>query len=261
MIVIDPGHSGHSIRSTDAKTGLRDIDYPNYPEIYEVFDVSSCVQQGLIRDGYRVTLTKTKPLADVSLAKRAAVANRAKADLAISVHDDHSQSPEFEATYSQRGVEHGGSYHPMYRGAGSHRTVFSNRAVARKSERAAAVIAAQRSVTQRRHVTVRENSFTGRSPLEPGNLAIVQLLATVPWVYNEMGAKTSGSTTKGMSISSETAYARGLLLGIEAAVPIDRDKVDQPSTGAESVHGCLVKRIEPTPGRYSRPHRYLPVGF
>src|SRR6476619_4543424 len=27
MIVIDPGHSGRSIRSTDKRTGLRDIDY------------------------------------------------------------------------------------------------------------------------------------------------------------------------------------------------------------------------------------------
>ena len=34
--------------------------------------------------------------------------------------------------------------------------------------------------------------LTGRPPLEPGNLALVQLLADVPWVYNEMGAKNRG---------------------------------------------------------------------
>ena len=260
LIVLDPGHSGRSIRSTDRATGLRDIDYPNYPEIYEMFDISSCVAQGLRTDGYRVTLTKRKALDSVGLAARAKVANDARAALAVSVHDDHSQGPDFQATYSQRGIKHDGEYHPMYRGSGSGRTVFSDTAVAESSEQAAATIARERGKAQGRKVSVRENTFTGRAPLEPGNLAIVQLLAKVPWVYNEAGAKSGGSTTRAMSIATEEAYAKGLLLGIEAAVPLPAGAVAQPSAGVRQLRQCLVTAATPGDGRVTRPSRYRPAG-
>ncbi|SEP66891.1 N-acetylmuramoyl-L-alanine amidase [Microlunatus flavus] len=260
LIVVDPGHSGRSIRSTDRTTGLRDVDYPNYPEIYETFDVSACVAKGLRADGYRVTLTKRTALDSVSLAARARVANEGRAALAISVHDDHSQGPGFQATYSQRGVQRGGAYHPMYRGTGSRRTVFRDADVARASERAAATIARERTRVQGRTVSVRENSFTGRPPLEPGNLALVQLLAKVPWVYNEVGAKAGGSTTRAMSIATEEAYAKGLLVGVEAAVPLPAGRVAQPSAGATLLRGCLVTAAKPGDGRATRPARYRPAG-
>jgi N-acetylmuramoyl-L-alanine amidase len=260
MIAIDPGHSGRSIRSTDRRSGLRDIDYPNYPEIYEMFDISACVGKGLKADGYRVTLTKRKALDSVGLAARAKVANEAQAALAVSVHDDHSQGPDFQATYSQRGVKHGGRYHAMYRGSGSGRTVFSDGAVAKASEKAAAAIARERTKAQGRTVGVRENTYTGRAPLEPGNLAIVQLLAKVPWVYNEAGAKTGGSTTRAMSIATEEAYARGLLVGVEAAVPLRSGAVTQPSAGAKQLRSCLVTAAKPGDGRVTRPARYRPAG-
>ena len=260
LIVVDPGHSGRSIRSTDRATGLLDIDYPNYPEIYEMFDVSTCVGQGLRTDGYRVTLTKRKTLDDVSLAARAKVANDGRAALAISVHDDHSQGPGFQATYSQRGVKHDGKYHAMYRGSGSKRTVFADEAVAKASEKAAAAIARARTDAQGRKVSVRENTYTGRSPLEPGNLAIVQLLAKVPWVYNEAGAKSGGSTTRAMSIATEEAYAKGLLVGVEAAVPLPAGAVAQPSAGTKQLKECLVTAAEPDGGRVKRPARYQPAG-
>lgn len=258
LIVIDPGHSGKSIRSTDRASGLRDIDYPNYPEIYEMFDISACVGEGLRADGYSVVLTKRQALDSVGLAARARIANEGKAALAISVHDDHSQGPDFQATYSQRGVKHDGDYHAMYRGTGSSRTVFSNAAVARTSEQAAATIARERTKAQGRTVGVRENTYTGRAPLEPGNLAIVQLLAKVPWVYNEAGAKTGGSTTRAMSVATEEAYAKGLLLGVEAAVPLSSGVVAQPSAGARQLKQCLVLAARPGDGRATRPARYRP---
>ena len=259
LVVIDPGHSGRSITSTDAATGLRDVDYPNYPEIYEMFDVSTCVAQGLEADGYRVRLTKRRALDSVGLAARARIADEAGAALAISVHDDHSQGPSFQATYSQRGVKRDGAYHPMYRGTGSTRTVFRDAAVARASEKAAATIARERTQVLGRTVSVRENSFTGRPPLEPGNLALVQLLATVPWVYNEAGARDGASTTRAMSIAAEEAYARGLLVGVEAAVPLAAGRVEQPSAGAKLLRGCLVTAAKPGDGRATRPARYRPA--
>jgi N-acetylmuramoyl-L-alanine amidase len=262
VIVIDPGHSGKSIRSTDKRTGLRDIDYPNYPEIYETFDVSSCVARGLRKDGYRVILTKAHALDSVSLAKRAAIADRAKAALAISVHDDHGQSAGFEATYDQRGRPGPTGHYPaMYRGSGAHRTVFALPSVAKESQRAAKVIAQARSRIQGRPVSVRVNIYTGRAPLEPGNLALVQLLTRRPWVYNEMGAKTAGSVRTAMSIGSETGYAKGLLVGVEAAVPLASGRVHQASAGAALLHGCLIHEVEPSSGRYSRPRAYLPYNY
>ena len=259
MVVIDPGHSGTSIRSTDATTGLRDIDYPNYPEIYEMYDVSVCLGKGLEADGYRVTLTKRTALASVGLAARAKVANDAKAALAVSLHDDHSQGPDFQATYSQRGIRHDGDYHAMYRGTGRSRTVFSDAAVAKASEAAATAIARERTKVQGRTVSVRENTYTGRAPLEPGNLAIVQLLAKVPWVYNEAGAKNGGSTTRAMSIATEEAYAKGVLLGVEAAVPLPAGAVTQPSAGVQQLRTCLVTAATPGDGRVKRPTRYRPA--
>ena len=260
LVVVDPGHSGRSIRSTVAGTGLRDIDYPNYPEIYEMFDIGSCLGKGLRTDGYRVALTKVKALDSVSLAARTKVANDGRAALAVSVHDDHSQGAGFQATYSQRGVTHGGKYHAMYRGTGGKRTVFSDEAVAKESEKAAAAIARARTDAQGRKVSVRENTYTGRAPLEPGNLAIVQLLAKVPWVYNEAGAKSGGSTTRAMSIATEEAYAKGLLAGIEAAVPLPAGPVVQPSAGGKQLKDCLVTAAKPGDGRVTRPARYKPAG-
>ncbi len=238
VIVIDPGHSGRSIRS-HTTNGLLDYDYPNTPEMSEVFDVSSCVATGLRHDGYRVILTKTSEGASVSLSERAAIATRAHAALAISVHDDHSQSRSFEATYSQRGVPTGGRYPVMYRGTGSHRTVFDAPAVAKASERYSRIIAERRTAAQGRQVSVRQNSFTGRAPLEPGNLALVQLLTDVPWVYNEMGAKSGAGTTTRLSLADETGYAAGLLSGVEAAVP--RSVRFAPTT-TTTLRSCLQQR-------------------
>ncbi len=255
MIAIDPGHSGRYRRSVDRATGLRDIDYPNYPEIYEMFDVSRCVARGLRTDGYRVVLTKRRVLDTVGLAARADVANRAGAALAISVHNDHGQGPDFQATYDQRGLpDADGRYHAMYRGAGSARTVFDRPAVARRSQRHARIIARARAEAQGRPVRVRENTFTGRAPLEPGNLAIVQLLAEVPWVYNEFGARTGRDVTTPMTRAAQLGYARGLLAGVQRAVPLSTGVVPQPSVGAAGLRGCLVEAAAERPVRY-RPRR------
>ena len=261
LIVIDPGHSGKYMRSREPVTGLRDITYPNYPEIYETFDVSVCVARALRADGYRVILTKKHALDNVSLAARARVANQNKADLAISVHNDHGQGSRFQATYDQRGLKGpNGKYHAMYRGRGDHRTVFGLPKVAKKSQRYARIIATKRSTSQRHKVTVRENSFNGRAPLEPGNLAIVQLLAKVPWVYNEMGAKSGSSVYQATSIASEVTYARGLLAGVEAAIP-PPSGADHPSAKTPWLRNCLTKQVEPSPGTYTRPRRYLPFRY
>jgi hypothetical protein len=149
----------------------------------------------------------------------------------------------------------------MYRGTGKHRTVFTRTAVARRSDTYAKAIARARAKTQHRPVSVTQNSYDGRKPLEPGNLALVQLFATVPWVYNEMGALTSGQVTRAMSIASERAYAAGLLAGIEKAVPLVPGRANPPTRSAASLTSCLRRQVEPKPGQLTRPRRYLPAGF
>lgn len=237
MIVIDPGHSGRSIRHRNRATGLIDFDYPNQPEMTEVFSISRCVAKGLRNIGYRVVLTKKHAGSTVSLSRRARIADRAHADLAISVHDDHSQTKRFQAVYSQRGIKHNGSYHPMWRGSGSNRTVFDHPAVARKSAHYTRLIARARSRAQHRHVEITEENFSGRAGLEPGNLALVQLLSHVPWVYSEAGAKNHGSTTKRLSVKAETAYAKGLLDGIVQAVPVRGAKPESRAAVRQCIAG------------------------
>ncbi len=167
------------------------------------------------------------------------------------MHNDHGQGPAFQATYDQRGLpDASGRYHAMYRGAGSARTVFDRPAVARKSQRFARIIATARTQAQGRRVAVRENTFTGRAPLEPGNLAIVQLLAEVPWVYNELGARTGDDVTTAMSLDAELGYARGLLTGIEQSVPLSTGAVAQPSVGAAKLRSCLADRVGDRPARF-----------
>jgi hypothetical protein len=83
----------------------------------------------------------------------------------------------------------------------------------------------------------------------------------VPWVYNEMGARTAGDVSTAVSIPAETRYAQGLLLGVERSVPLDTGVVDQPSRGFRGLRRCLVKRVEPRAGVYNRPRAYLPDGF
>jgi N-acetylmuramoyl-L-alanine amidase len=218
VIVVDPGHSGESIKS-ETETGLTDFDYPNKPEMDEVYEISTCVADALENLDYEVIMTKEAAADTVGLVERARVANRADADLAISVHNDHSQDPAFQAVYSQRGTKEDGEFGEMWRGTGDNRTVFDRPQVADDSARYARIIARERSKAQDRDVSITEFDFVGREGLEPGNIPMVMLFAEVPWVYNEAGAMTGGSTTQRMPRSAQLGYAQGLLNGIVAAVP------------------------------------------
>jgi N-acetylmuramoyl-L-alanine amidase len=206
----------------------------------EVYAVSACVAEELRDLGYRVVLTKRSASDTVGLADRAAIADRVDADLAISVHDDHSQTPAFQAVYSQRGIRHGRGFGPMWRGSGDRRTVFDRPRVARASDRYARIIARERARAQHRPIAVTEEDFTGRAGLEPGNLALVQLLSSVPWVYNEAGALTGGSTSRRMPPAEQAGYAKGLLDGVVAAVPPPGPS-RRPASAA-TIRSCLGER-------------------
>jgi N-acetylmuramoyl-L-alanine amidase len=251
LIVIDPGHSGRNLRSIHAPTGLRDVDYPSYPEIYEMFDVSYCLGRALRLDGYRVRLTKERALDSVGLAERAKIANDLEADLAVSVHDDHGQSAAFQATYDQRGrTDASRRCHPHVsrNGTEPNRLRSAVGGPAESALRQDHLAGPQPVAAAARHRAGEQ--LQRSSPAGTGNLALVQLFARVPWVYNEMGAKTAGNPRTALSISSEQQDAEGLLVGIERALPPTGRSVRRPSAGARSLCSCLVQRVEPRPGRY-----------
>lgn len=210
VIVLDPGHSGSDIDSIDPATGLRDHDYPNTPELQEMFTVAQKVKSKLEADGYTVIMTKNSVNENVSLRKRAEIANNANANLAVSIHDDHGANWN---TFAQVYIQKDGLYRETNQGK---RVIFNNPAVAQKSQTYGQNIAQARSIAEGRPVSVTGISFVGRSGLDPGNIPMVQLFAKVPWVYNEVG-------TDGNSPLSETKldqYAQGIINGIEKSVPI-----------------------------------------
>ncbi len=207
VIVLDPGHSGQDISVIDPVTGLIDHDYPNPFEIDEVFTIAKDLQSQLTTDGYKVVLTKQNVMDYVSLRDRANIANSANAALAVSIHDDHTQNyGSFQEIYDQQI----GAYRTNAAGIN---TTFSNQAVADKSSAYAKIFQQTRQAAQGIQPVIKLNNFNGRAGLSPGNIPLVQLFATVPWVYNETGA--SNITPDGLK-----AYEKGILDGIEKSVPV-----------------------------------------
>lgn len=224
-IVIDPGHSGSDIAGNDPATGLYDFDYANRPEITDAFEVSQKMKEQLEQGGYKVIFTKNTAEDTVSLRARANIANEANANLAISVHTDGAKSfNDFKELYVQKDG--------LFRGEGERKVIFNNASVAQKSQQYAEAIKKQRDSIEGGTTIITDNPFNGRAPLEPGNIPMVQLFATVPWVYSEVG---SGPNNTGLTAEQKTLYARSLVEGIKNAVPANGTKVSDPCVGTNGV--------------------------
>ncbi|MEO8104917.1 MAG: phage tail tip lysozyme [Candidatus Saccharibacteria bacterium] len=209
-IVLDPGHSGTDVTQIDATTGLHMHDYPNQFESDEVFAIAQTVKAKLLTDGYNVLMTKQAVSDTVLFRARATIANQANAALAVSIHDDHSQPwNSFGQVYTQKVG--------LYRTGTKGKISFSDQAVATKSQAYGAIFTAQRTATEGHPVTSTDVNFAGRAGIDPGNISQVQLMATVPWVYNEVGAPAG----KSLSQADQDKYAQGLINSIEKAVPSD----------------------------------------
>jgi N-acetylmuramoyl-L-alanine amidase len=218
VIVIDPGHSP-SITHTDPATGLVDSDYENEPEMRDVFAVAQLVQTALQAAGYQVILTKTSVTDRVSLGQRAAVANNAHAALGLSIHDQAGANGGIGFTQGNNIV--------YYQSVGGYRETpagkkitFTSASVAAASKSCGQVFQSQRATAQ--GATIRLQGDTGYDlgsrGLPAGNMWMVQLLSTVPWVYNEAGGNSSGMA--GLNAGDKQKYANGLVAGVEHCVPI-----------------------------------------
>jgi N-acetylmuramoyl-L-alanine amidase len=216
VIVIDPGHSP-SIFAIDRRTGLNVSDYENEPEMRDVFAVAVLVRKRLRAAGYRVIMTKKWARERVSLGRRAAIANRAHADLALSIHDQ--AGPNGGIRFDRRNNI---VYHQSvgdYRATPSGKKIFfRDKHVAALSRTYGRVFRAQRRRAQRHHVTLRGNVGynLGSRGLPAGDIWLVQLLSRVPWIYNEAGGNSAGRS--GLDAADKRTYARGLVAAVEHCI-------------------------------------------
>jgi N-acetylmuramoyl-L-alanine amidase len=218
VIVIDPGHSV-TIHAIDPATGLNVSDYENEPEMHDVFAVAELVKAQLQAAGYRVIMTKNSVDDPTSLGQRAAVANAAHAALALSIHDQAG---------SNGGIPfNSGNNIVYYQAVGDYRLTpsgkkvsFTNAAVAATSKRFGAIFQAQRSAQEGHSIQLLSNTGydLGSRGLPGGDIWIVQLLSTVPWIYNEAGGNSAGMS--GLDAADEKRYADGLVASVERCVPI-----------------------------------------
>lgn len=222
-IVIDPGH-GPSKTTTDAETKLSMVEQPggSGDEIGHAWRTANIMKTDLETKGYKVLLTKSSENDDVTFRDRANVADKNNADLALSIHGDSTLGNPGEIYVQKTG---------LYRGTGAGKVSFTNDDVAKKSQQYADDFKKAREDTSGHSVVIKDNDFTSRGiGMEPGNIPLVQLLSSTPWVYNE----------KKMPFD-DTEYAKELEAGVEKAIPTTGpvadpsvDPADNPTTQSDS---------------------------
>ncbi len=213
-IVLDPGHTRAGKGERDKETGLWIGEYANVPEVDDVWKVAQKVKTKLSEDGYTVILTKSAVDSYTNLKLRAEVANKANAALAVSIH---TTPGKFSDSSTARSNPNWATPQRMngWREGTKGRVTFTNQELADKSAGYAKKIAEARAkaIGGKAVVTTTlfdEGTFDRGGNMSKGNIAINQLFAKVPWVYNEAGQT-------GLNLDQ---YADGLIEGIKAAVPL-----------------------------------------
>ena len=220
VIVIDPGHSP-AIRGIDPVTGLDVSGYENEPEMRDVFAVAELVKAQLQAAGYRVIMTKATVDTPVLLNQIAATANNAHAALALSIHDQAGNNGGIGFNQGNNVVYYQSVGDDRVAGNGQE-TVFTDGKVAAVSKKYGQIFRAQRAKAESHAVTLQGDVGydLGSRGLDSGNIWMVQLLARVPWIYNEAGGNSAGRA--GLSAADESKYADGLIASVEACIPLPR---------------------------------------
>ena len=202
----------------DPSTGLVDSDYENEPEMRDVFAVAELVRARLEADGYRVVMTKNSVTDRVSLGQRAAVANRAHAALALSIHDQAGPNGgiQFQEGNNTVYYQSVGGYRETPSGK---RITFTSQGIAARSSRYGQIFQTQRAAVEGHSIRLQGDVGyeLGSRGLAPGDMWMVQLLARVPWIYNEAGGNSAGQS--GLDASDRRRYAQGLVASVEHCVP------------------------------------------
>ncbi|MFT3663342.1 MAG: N-acetylmuramoyl-L-alanine amidase [Gordonia sp. (in: high G+C Gram-positive bacteria)] len=212
VVAIDPGHNPVETAEFDPITGVAMRDYSNGAEDEDTMQVSLRTKRSLERDGYEVVLLKRSVNENVTYRERVTRAEKAGADIGVSVHtytDDHRVFPQRVGLFRE-GVGANGKHT---------RVEFKNAATAAKSLQYSTAVAKARTQVEGQPVLVTDNSFNGRAPLWPGNIPMIALISEdIPWVYNEFGVPGAGGSVP-IGEAGVKTYAEGLTKGIKAALP------------------------------------------
>jgi N-acetylmuramoyl-L-alanine amidase len=184
----------------------------------DVFAVAELVKAQLEAAGYRVIMTKNSVSDRISLGQRAAVANKARAALALSIHDQAGSNGGIQFQQGNNTVYYQsvGGYRETPNGT---RITFTDSDVAAASKRCGEIFQVQRAAAEGHTVRLQGDVGynLGSRGLAPGDMWMVQLLAKVPWIYNEAGGNSAGQS--GLDASDQNEYAHGLVAGVEHCVP------------------------------------------
>ena len=233
VVVLDPGHS---INKTvvDHETGLNDVDSSNTAtgERQAVWDVAQKAKTTLEQDGYTVKLTRNSEGEYSGMRDRAKVADDAKADIAVSIHGDPNLGHDGEIYVQKVG---------LYRGSGSNKTTFSDSDLAAKSQTYARNFKEAREKDGGGTVVIKDNSFDGRAPIEPGTIPLVELFSkSTPWVYNEMK----------MDFDKDK-YAQGIVDGVEKSLGGSSDKISATGGATDNCQSVGNGDVLPTIFNYA----------
>ena len=212
VIALDPGHNPVEVSAFDAETGVAMRDYSNGAEDSDVMAVAEDVKSDLEAKGYTVVLLKKSVDENVNYRERVDRAEKAGADVGISIHTYTDDKRIFvqRVGLSRSGI--GSDGQPLT-------VTYTNAQTAKKSQQLAGKMAAARSGVEGREVLVTDNSFDGRAPLWRGNIPMIALISEqVPWVYHEFGTPGGGGSAP-IGQDGIATYAEGITAGVVAALP------------------------------------------
>lgn len=245
-IVLDPGHAGAATEEVDPVSGVEAVESQNTQtgERQNMWKTAQIMKSKLEKDGYRVVLTKSVEDDPAGLIEKAHRANATNAALAISLHStpgtfgtgaglgDAGVTPQEVGRFRQNWDN------------GKKKT-FEDTQLAQKSLEYAKIIQAERAkVGDKVDLTPLDQSFTTDRVKAHGDISIVQLFGTIPWVYNEVG-QTGFDAQK---------YADGITNGIEKAVPITGNSTSPTTiTTTDCPSGAVAGNIVQTALNYAWP--------
>ncbi|MBH1980030.1 N-acetylmuramoyl-L-alanine amidase [Candidatus Saccharibacteria bacterium] len=246
VIAIDPGHNAVDVHTPEETTGADLYDYPNSPEVDDMWQVGEKVKAGLEEKGYKVEMLRSSKDESVDFKQRAERAKKAGAAMAISLHSTPGASEVFN------------QFTGAYRQGSNGKIEFKNDQTAQKSTQYSEAVAKKRAEAEGGPVPVSKVNFDGRPDIAAGNLAWVQMLSPdVPWVYNEF-AKDGRGGSIGLTDEDKDTYAKGVIEGIVAANPSG----GSPTTGGcgGSSGGAVSGDLAATAKAYAWPETH-PSGF
>ena len=215
-VYLDPGHSGKDVNGIDAATGIRDHDYPNVPEINDVWDVAQVTKKELEKKGYDVVLSKDTADEASNLRTKAAKAESSNADIAVSIHTDPGLPDTGWIT-----IPKVGQYRTNNQGKDIEYTSDSS---ADLSSQYAEQFLTARKDKEGNDIIMKDINFDGRAGLAKGNIPLIMLFSKTPWIYLEKKAGEDGLTKK-----QKNDYVDSIVAGISQALPIQ----DTPDTAVE----------------------------